>query len=144
MDSVRTRAAAHAPSRPPRRSAVRPAALVCSGAAALTLALAGPAQALPVASFTVSTLVPKVGQPVTFNGAASTCTVAPCSYSWRWYRPTTATDYDRLGTSMGYGVKITYAFARTGPKRVVLTVTAGNSTHGSGSLSRTVWVKPPA
>lgn len=82
-----------------------------------------------------------VGTTHTYDASASVCDVPPCTYAWRWYRPTTMTSYDRLGTPMGTGPVITYAFSSAGVKNVVLVVVNSGSTHGRASVTRGVEVK---
>ncbi len=119
-----------------------PLATALASSVVLGLAFAAPAVALPVARFKVDRPTPRVNRVVTFDATASLCDVPPCSYSWRWYRPTTPTDFDRLGTTMGVGPIIQFAWTTTGPKNVVLTVTAANSTHGRGSATKQIVVRP--
>lgn len=110
---------------------------------ALLTALVAPtvtASAAPTADFTYDAQQ-VVGSAHTYDASASLCDVPPCTYTWRWYRPTTMTSYDRLGTPMGTGPVITFAFSSAGVKNVVLVVVDSGSTHGRASVTRGVVVK---
>jgi hypothetical protein len=66
------------------------------------------------ASFTYSPLSPVTGQAVSFDGSASICVAAPCSYRW-----TDDADNSLLGT----GHTMTFTFRDVGTKYVRLSVT---------------------
>jgi hypothetical protein len=76
-----------------------------------------------VASFTYSPSSPVTGQPVTFDGSASTCASAPCTYSWDDDGP----DGTGGGTwPLGTGQVLTFTFQGVGTKYVRLTMTDAN------------------
>lgn len=95
------------------------------------------AYAPPVASFTVDAATQTVGSTHTYDASASVCGLDPCRYQWRWYR-TTGTD--RLGTTMGEGPVLNYAFTGTGKKLVVLKVTQPNGTNNFSTDQKYVTV----
>src|SRR4051794_7710811 len=78
----------------------------------------GLASATPTSEFTFSPQVANVDQPVTFT-FRGTCDIAPCTIEWRWFR----TGGSSLGTSMGNGPVITYAFPAIGTYSVVADIT---------------------
>jgi hypothetical protein len=88
-------------------------------AALASLAVSAPALAAPTARYTYSPANPVAGQAVTFDASTSTCTPAPCTYSW-------ADDgSDGPGGSqwpLGSGQKLTFTFKNAGTKNVRLTV----------------------
>jgi PKD repeat protein len=108
---------------------------VLIGAAVAVFATAPTALAAPVARFSATPTPALVNRSIIFDGAASTCDVAPCRYQWTWFRAN-----GRLGGRMGEGQKISYAFTTVGTKRVVLKVTNSTSTHGSSALTRAISV----
>ena len=71
----------------------------------------------PTASFTYSPSNPVTGSPVTFDGRASTCGVAPCTY--KWTDDGCASPCSVLGT----GLSLVFTFTDVGTKYVRLTVT---------------------
>jgi hypothetical protein len=79
------------------------ATAVVAGAA--VLATAGPAVALPTASFTASSTSPAVGETVTFTFTGS-CDVAPCRIQWRWF----SDGGSHFGTTIGEGEEITFDY----------------------------------
>lgn len=110
----------------------------------LALALVGlvPAasSALPTASFVFAPTDPVAGDPVTFD-FTGTCDEPPCRIRWRWFQDGGSS----LGTSMGEGEHIQYAFDRAGSYTVVVKITNALSTHGSATATRVVMVaEPPA
>jgi hypothetical protein len=108
-------------------------AVLCS--ALLIFASAGSASAAPTADFTASTARPAAGQPVTFT-FTGTCDVPPCRIQWRWFR----SGGSSLGTSMGEGSVITYAFTQAAVYSVVARITNSTSTHGHASATHGVIV----
>src|SRR5439155_12436802 len=68
----------------------------------------------PTASFTYSPSTPVTGQPVSFDGTASSCAAGPCSYAW--------TDYVYV-SQLGTGPTMSFTFQYVGTKYVRLTVT---------------------
>jgi parallel beta-helix repeat protein len=70
-----------------------------------------------------------VGQAVSFDASSSTCWSPPCTYGW--------TD-SGTGSTLGAGVKITYAFNSAGTQSVRLTVT--DSRGRSASIQKSVQV----
>ncbi len=102
----------------------------------LLVATASGARAVPTADFSFGPDAPAVAEPVhfTFSGV---CDVAPCRIQWRWFRDGGSS----LGTAMGEGEELDYAFAASGDYAVVAKVTNATSTHGSASTTRTVVVR---
>jgi hypothetical protein len=109
------------------------AALVLS--LAMVVAFAGTASALPTSDFTFDVTNPTVGQPVTFT-FTGTCDVEPCRIQWRWFTNT------RLGTTMGEGSVLTYAFDAVDSYSVVAKITNATPTHGSVSMTHALTVVP--
>lgn len=95
----------------------------------------GTASAAPTAEFTFSPPAPAVRQPVTFT-FQGTCDVPPCTIEWRWFQ----TGGSSLGTSMGRGEVISYAFPRAGIYTVRAKITNASSTHGSAFASHSLQV----
>ena len=98
-----------------------------------------PAAAVPTVAFSVSSVGLSVGTPATYS-ADVVCDEPPCRYQWRWYR---VLGNDRLGTTMGEGPELTYAFSTPGLKRVVLKVTNATRTHGFAVASQVLRVMTP-
>ena len=121
--------------RTPLRSAAMTALALVLGLTAV-VSTAGSARALPTADFTFSPSGPVPGETVTFDFTGS-CDLPPCSIEWRWFR-----DGDtRLGTTMGAGDHLDYAFIRPGAYRVVAKITNSGSTHGSATATRVLVVQ---
>jgi hypothetical protein len=95
---------------------------------------AGVASATPTSDFTFSTDAPAVGESVAFT-FTGTCDVAPCRIQWRWFK-----DGGRIGTTMGEGTEISYAFDASGSYSVTARITNGTSTHGSAIATHVVKV----
>jgi hypothetical protein len=90
-----------------------------AGSAATAVVAGG----VPTASFTDSPASPVTGQAVHFDGGASVCPNAPCTYAWADQPPGGG------NWSLGAGQAIDYTFSGTGTKYVTLTVTdAANNT----------------
>jgi hypothetical protein len=71
----------------------------------------------PTAGFTYSPGAPVTGQSVSFDGSASSCSYAPCTYSW-------ADDPPSGGSwALGSGQRISFTFSVVGTKYVTLTMT---------------------
>lgn len=109
------------------------------------LAVASPAYAVPVPSYTQSTSTPKVGVPVTFDGSASTCETPTCGYQWYWtFRTSGGATLN--GGQMGYGKVVTYSFDSFAASKPYITVSLkvveSNSTHNSRVASKTFVVQP--
>ena len=98
-----------------------------------------PAAAVPTVAFSVSSVGLSVGTPATYS-ADVVCDEPPCRYQWRWYR---VLGNDRLGTTMGEGPELTFAFSTPGLKRVVLKVTNATRTHGFAVASQVLRVMTP-
>jgi hypothetical protein len=123
----------------PTPTPARRPALACVLAlliSALTVLTSGVASAAPTAEFTFTPPAPTVGQPVTFT-FSGTCDLDPCTVDWRWFR----TGGSSLGTSMGRGEVITYAFPTIGTYSVVAQITNAGSTHGSATATHAVVVR---
>lgn len=123
---------------PTRTPSHRPA-LACVLAlliSALTLLTPGPAAATPTAEFSFTPPAPTVRQPVTFK-FLGTCDLDPCTVDWRWFQ----TGGSSLGTSMGEGELLTYAFPAVGTYSVVAKITNAGSTHGSATATHAVVVR---
>jgi hypothetical protein len=103
-----------------------------------SLAVTAPAAAVPTVAFSVSSVGLTVGVPATY-AADVVCDVEPCRYQWRWYR---VIGNDRLGTTMGEGLELRYAFDTPGLKNVVLRVTNATRTHGFAAASQVLEVMP--
>ena len=102
----------------------------------LSVLSAGVASAAPTSEFTFSPQTPSVGQPVTFR-FTGTCDIPPCSVDWTWFKPGGSS----LGTNMGEGEVITYAFPAVGTYSVVADITNAGSTHGSARATHAVVVR---
>jgi hypothetical protein len=77
----------------------------------------------PTAHFTVTTPTPRVGVPTSFDGAASACPVASCTYRWL-----------HAGVQFATGTTASFTYSETGTKAVTLAVTdalgrTGNDTE---------------
>jgi hypothetical protein len=96
----------------------------------------GAASAAPTAGFTFSPAAPSVSQPVTFR-FSGTCDIDPCAVDWRWFQPGGSS----LGTAMGSGLVLTYAFPAVGTYNVVARITNAGSTHGSATATHAVVVR---
>src|SRR5690242_11506461 len=103
---------------------------------AASMITATPAAALPISDFTVSSSNLLVGESATFTFTGS-CDVPPCRITWRYFTDGGA----HLGTSMGEGPEITFAFGRSGNYAVVAKITNATSTHGSASETHGVQVR---
>ncbi len=80
------------------------------------------------------------GEPVTFTFGGS-CDEPPCRIQWRWF----GDGGSSLGTSMGEGDQVVYAFTDAGSFRVVAEITNSHSTHASAISTQVVVVElPPA
>jgi hypothetical protein len=112
------------------------ASMVFIGASVLVTT---PAAAVPTVAFSVSSVGLSVGTPASYS-ADVVCDEPPCRYQWRWYR---VLGNDRLGTTMGEGPELTYAFSTPGLKRVVLKVTNATRTHGFAAASQVLRVMTP-
>jgi hypothetical protein len=97
---------------------------------------AGVASAAPTASFRVSTTNPTVHQPVTFT-FEGTCDVPPCTIDWRSFADSGGSS---LGTFMGRGEVLTYAFPAADGYRVTAKITNATSTHGSAVATQSLTV----
>jgi hypothetical protein len=102
---------------------------------AMLLSTAGLASAAPTAEFSFGPKAPAVRQPVTFT-FDGTCDVEPCSVEWRWFQ----NGGSSLGTSMGRGTVLTYAFASPGIYTVRAKITNATSTHGSAVATQSLEV----
>ena len=96
---------------------------------------AGTASAAPTASFTFAPTAPVVAQPVTFTFTGA-CDATPCRITWRWFTDGGSS----LGTTMGEGEVISYAFSAVGTYSVVAKITNATSTHGSATATQAVAV----
>jgi hypothetical protein len=110
----------------------RRARALAAGATAVAAVLLTPAvsSAVPTAEFTIGTAAPATGEPVRFT-FTGTCDVPPCRVVWTWFQD----GGSRLGTKMGEGEQIDYAFPRAGLYSVVAKVTNSTFTHGSASVT---------
>ncbi|HVH95129.1 MAG TPA: hypothetical protein VM688_09440 [Nocardioidaceae bacterium] len=123
----------------PTRSPLFRPALACVLAllmSALTFLASGAASAAPTAEFSFTPAAPTVHQPVTFR-FSGTCDLDPCTVKWRWFQ----TGGSSLGTSMGQGEVLTYAFPTAGTYSVVARITNAGSTHGSATATHAVVVR---
>jgi PKD domain/Right handed beta helix region len=109
------------------------------------LTAGGTATAAPVARFTHSPASPVTGSPVSFDGGQSTCSPAPCTYTWEDDGP------DGAGGSqwaLGSGRTLTFTFRNAGTKWVRLTVRdaagATNSTMTAITVGRPGSTPPPS
>jgi parallel beta helix pectate lyase-like protein/thrombospondin type 3 repeat protein len=76
-----------------------------------------PTPGAPEAAYSYSPASPRTGQQVTFDGRASSCLLAPCSYTWHDVGP------DGIGSwALGSGQTIHFTFQNAGTKYVQLTV----------------------
>jgi peptidoglycan hydrolase-like protein with peptidoglycan-binding domain len=104
---------------------------------AMVVGFADRASAAPTSEFTYDVMVPAVAEPVTFT-FAGTCDVAPCRIQWTLF----TTGGSHLGTAMGEGLVLTYAFPAAGTYSIVASITNATSTHGSASMTHTLTVVP--
>jgi hypothetical protein len=111
--------------------------VVAALAAALAVACAAIAEAIPAPSFIATSAG---DQTVVLDASATACERGPCGYNWRW------ADGSRLGVTMGSGVRITYRFAQAGPQTVVLTFSercaAGSTSSCASNTSQQVLDAP--
>ena len=96
----------------------------------------GVASAAPTAAFRVSTTNPTVRQPVTFT-FEGTCDVPPCTVDWRSFADSGGSS---LGTFMGRGEVLTYAFPAADGYRVTAKITNSSRTHGSAVATQSLVV----
>jgi hypothetical protein len=118
-----------------RLNAPAKVALALFVSAAMMLTAAQSAYAAPTSDFTFSPTAPAVSQPVTFTFTGS-CDLEPCRIQWRWFTP----DGNRLGTSMGEGPVLSYAFSRVAVYSVVAKITNSSRLPDSASMTHTVAV----
>ena len=86
----------------------------------------------PTAAFSYSPGDPVTGESVSFDGSASSCPDAPCTYSW-------ADDPPSGGSwPLGTGQEISFTFKVVGTKYVTLTAT--DSSGGTASVEHSVVV----
>jgi hypothetical protein len=85
---------------------------------------AGVASAAPTSAFRLSTTNPTVRQPVTFT-FEGTCDVPPCTIDWRYFPDSGGSS---LGTFMGRGEVLTFAFPAADGYRVTAKITNNTST----------------
>ncbi len=111
------------------------ASVVAVGVNIFSPAVADPTLPTPTAPITVDIALPMVDQQVTFTATVA-CNLPPCRYQWRWYR----IPFDRLGSTMGEGEVMQYAFDTPGIKLVVLKVTDSGSTHPHVILTEAIIV----
>jgi hypothetical protein len=97
---------------------------------------AGVASAAPTSAFRVSTTNPTVRQPVTFT-FEGTCDVPPCTIDWRYFPDSGGSS---LGTFMGRGEVLTFAFPAADGYRVTAKITNNTSTHGSAVATQSLTV----
>jgi PKD domain len=90
-------------------------------------------QPAPGVSFAYSPSSPLTGQPVNFDGTATTCSAAPCAYRW-----TDDADQSLLGT----GATMAFTFQDVGTKYVRLTVI--DALGQTASVEHDVYVAAPA
>jgi len=105
-------------------------------ALAMLLSFPGLASAAPTASVTYSPSAPLAAAPVTFT-FTGTCDVAPCAIQWRWFK----SGGSSLGTTLGDGPVVTYAFAAAGTYSVVAKITNGGSTHNFATATHAITVR---
>lgn len=103
---------------------------------AMTFFSASSASAAPTAEFTYDPTAPAVAQPVRFT-FTGTCDVAPCRIQWRWFR----TGGSSLGTSMGEGPVVTYAFSDVGTYFVVAKITNASKAHSVATVTHALPVR---
>src|SRR6476619_3131318 len=104
-------------------------------ASALAFSFAGTASALPVSEFTTSSTAVAVGEPVTLTFTGS-CDLEPCRIQWRWF----VVGGSSLGSTIGEGPEVIYAFSSAGDYFVVAKITNAGSTHGSSSSTQVITV----
>jgi F5/8 type C domain/PKD domain len=116
-------------------------ALVLAASASIAIGLVAPASviAAPTARYTYSPANPVAGQTTMFDGSASSCDRAPCSYRWRDDGPDGA---GGANTALGTGMTLSHTFLQAGAKYVRLTVT--NRRGRSNSIVKTIYVAAPA
>jgi hypothetical protein len=95
--------------------------------------------AAPTASYTYSPSTPVTGQEVTFDGTGSSCSAAPCSYTWE---DDGADGPGGTQYTLGSGETLKFTFNNAGGKNVRLTVTDAQSR--SASTVKTITVSAPA
>src|SRR6478735_848181 len=106
-------------------------------ASALAFSFAGTASALPVSDFTTSSTAVTVNEPVTLTFTGS-CDLEPCRIAWRWFQ----VGGSSLGSTIGEGPEVVYAFGSAGVYFVVAKITNAGSTHGSSSSTQVITVDP--
>ncbi|HJQ04499.1 MAG TPA: hypothetical protein VJ872_03600 [Nocardioides sp.] len=115
----------------------RPLRVLLAGltAAAVVALTPSASSALPTADFTISAPTAAPGAPVTFR-FTGTCDLPPCSVVWTWFQD----GGSHLGTRMGVGEQISYAFPRSGLYAVVARITNSTPTHGSAKATHDLLV----
>jgi len=104
-------------------------------ASALAFSFAGTASALPVSDFTTSSTAVAVNEPVTFTFTGN-CDLEPCRIMWRSF----VVGGSSLGSTIGEGPEVVFAFGAPGVYFVVAKITNAGSTHGSSSSTQVITV----
>ena len=102
---------------------------------ALVFSAGGVASAAPTAEFTFGPTAPTVRQPVTFTFLGN-CDIPPCIVEWRYF----TNGGSSLGTSMGRGETLEYAFPRADLYTVRVRITNGLGTNGSATATHSLVV----
>lgn len=105
------------------------------------LAAGGTAMAAPVARYTYSPASPETGSPVSFDAGSSSCSAAPCTYTWADDGPDGAAGRQ---WPLGSGQNFTFTFRNVGTKYVRLTVRdATGATHSDMQAVRVAQAGSP-
>ena len=90
-------------------------------------------------SYTFAPTTPVAGEPVTFT-FTGTCDAPPCRIQWRWFGDGASS----LGTTIGEGEVVDYAFGDPGSYQVVAKISLGNGTNTNATSTQVVVVEEPA
>lgn len=124
-----------------KRKAVTAAVIAATAIAGIVVGFvwASEAFATPTVTFTTTSLG---DQTFAFDASSTVCRYGPCSYNWRYYGQTT----NRLGATLGYGVKVAFRFPAIGIYSVVLQVgercSPGSARWCAGTGSTTLSAGP--
>jgi hypothetical protein len=92
----------------------------------------------PTASFTYSPASPVVGEPVTFNGASSTCPEGPCTYEWSNDGGPSQPIPPQFPLGSGQTITLTFSSAGTEYMRLLVTDVLG----ATATIEHNVTVAP--
>ena len=93
----------------------------------------------PTAAFTVSSN-PTIGQPVTFDGSGSACTIGPCTYAW----DNDGAEPPSGEQPLGSGQVLRYTFSGSSGFTAYVRLTVTDALGQAGTVEHDVYVAAPA